>query len=495
MKNFSIVILTVLVSFGFANITEANTGYAIICAGNPHNDQHKTWYWNATSGMYDVLINKYGYKKQNIYFYFSESRSDNRLDGVSTSDNVHTAFTNLSKKIRSNDTLFCYFVGHGSYSGGKSYYEFSDTSVDDSTINGWRIGICSPIQTYCFSQCNSGHFAAALSTPGTIVMTSVRANETNKKAWAEPIRDALNGASGADTNNDGKISMLETFNYAYEKVKNKYKQEDKPLAEHSQIDDNGDKKSTEGTMPSGDEGFTASTRFLSGNPEPWVQGKVSRYNDAQMIVFKNRLPVRYPVIICSAQKNGIPYMACAVNNSGTGFKLAVRDNNGRPGSNVWVQWIAVAPQPWFRAKVVKCKDGDVINFGRNLPRTPVILTNAQSGSIAYCAGAANNSSRGFQLKLADAQGSRGKRAWVQWVAMNLPLAFRGGVKQLNDNRKINFSPSFSFTPVILTSGQIGGIPCIIGAADNRTTGYYLKIRDLSGKSISEAWTQWIALCL
>jgi hypothetical protein len=63
-----------------------------------------------------------------------------------------------------------------------------------------------PDQTYVFTQCNSGHFCNALAAQGTVILTSTTKDEVNRKAFAEPIRDALNMTSGADANGDGTSS-------------------------------------------------------------------------------------------------------------------------------------------------------------------------------------------------------------------------------------------------------------------------------------------------
>lgn len=468
----------------------AATGYALIVAGAPHDTQHRNWYWGATSGMYDVLVNRYHYTAANIYFYFCDTASgDARVDGVGAKANVQNALTTLAGKLRANDTLFCYFVGHGTYTGGKSYFEFTDGNVADATINQWRAGIASPIQTWCFSQCNSGHFAVALSSPGTVVLTSVRASETNRKSWAEPIRDALNLAAGSDANGDGKVSFAEAFNYARAQVISQYGTT--PLAEHSQLEDTGDGQATENAAPSGAEGHTALARFLGATPAPWLQGKVAQYSDGQQITYPQALPSG-PVILCSAQKAGAPLMACAVNNSPTGFRLALKDHAGAAVLGAWVQWLAVVPQPWFQSGVARYPTNAQINFSRALPGTPLVLANAQLNMTPMAAAATSVSGTGFTLKLLDQVGNPPASPWVQWIAFSLPKAFRGGIIASAGNQQVTWTPPLPVGNVILCGAQKGGIPLLAAAINNNPADFGLRLLDVNGVSQSGASATWLA---
>ena len=54
--------------------------YAVIVAGNPHDTSNCEQFWAVTSGMYDVLANRYGYSSENIYFLFYDSGNCHHAD-------------------------------------------------------------------------------------------------------------------------------------------------------------------------------------------------------------------------------------------------------------------------------------------------------------------------------------------------------------------------------------------------------------------------------
>jgi len=234
--------------------------YAIISGGENTGNPYYDWYWAATTGMYDVLKNRYGVSDSRIIFLFCDTHgSDSRVDGVSTKTNVQNAFTTLKGLMKPDDRLFCYFVGHGLYTGGKSTYDTVGVDITDAEMNTYRQGLPSN-QTFVFTQCRSGHFCNALAAQGTVVITSCRYDEDNYKAFAEPIRDALNMVAGADANNDGLVSIGEAYNYARANVVQQYA--GASLLEHCQSEDNGDGTSSYCALPCSGHGTLALSRFL-----------------------------------------------------------------------------------------------------------------------------------------------------------------------------------------------------------------------------------------
>ena len=235
--------------------------YALIVGGENQGNPYYDWYWGAASGMYDVLKNRYGYQDANIFFLFCDTHNnDPRVDGMAAKANVQSALSTIAGRMKSVDKLFCYFVGHGTYANGCSTYNTVGVDLTDAELNTWRQGIPSSDQTYIFTQCNSGHFCAALARPGTVILTSTTKDETNVKAFAEPIRDAFKMASGADANGDGKISVGEAYNYALRNVQQQFGS--LPVTEHCQCEDNHDGASSYGILPTAGHGQVALNRYL-----------------------------------------------------------------------------------------------------------------------------------------------------------------------------------------------------------------------------------------
>ena len=152
-------------------------------------------------------------------------------------------------------------VGHGGFDGTNSYYCLSDSNLFDTEMADMFKDITRDKLVFVFSPCNSGGFIDNLSGNNTVVITSTRKEEANRAAFIEPLLAAFDGPGDSDL--DGKISFAEAFNFASASVKQQYADNRwGTLTEHGQLDDNGDKISTEALAPDGKDGKLAGEIFL-----------------------------------------------------------------------------------------------------------------------------------------------------------------------------------------------------------------------------------------
>jgi len=88
----------------------------------------------------------------------------------------------------------------------------------------------------------SGPFVEGLSGPGRVVVTATRTgDEKYATLFGGPFVDAFS-TEAADADRDGKVSILEAFEYAKKAVAASYVREGLLPTEHSLLDDNGDKQ-------------------------------------------------------------------------------------------------------------------------------------------------------------------------------------------------------------------------------------------------------------
>jgi len=94
----------------------------------------------------------------------------------------------------------------------------------------------------------SGPFVEALSGPGRVVLTATRTGaEKFATLFGGPFVDAF-ATEAADTDRNGRVSILEAFEYARKQVAAEYQRNGLLQTEHALLDDNGDK---EGSMEVG----------------------------------------------------------------------------------------------------------------------------------------------------------------------------------------------------------------------------------------------------
>ena len=259
------------------NIFVKPTKYAVLIIGGGNEANNHIRYWNDLKTMYAILRGR-GYSKSNItVIYANGTARDNSVpvDFSASKANINTVFKNLGDKMGVADDLYIMINDHGggflskqvgSYSPG-TYGAILDTGNSigtawsektynlDLNYDGDKNDMVHFHNTVCLwgelmtdtefaaaldqvknyntemiqmKQCFSGGFTRALSAPKRVVMSSAAPDEVSWSNASATYGEftyhyftALTGkipdgdtTANADANGDGKISMLEAWNYA-----------------------------------------------------------------------------------------------------------------------------------------------------------------------------------------------------------------------------------------------------------------------------------------
>jgi hypothetical protein len=196
-------------------------------------------------------VKKRGIPEANITYLGEQvERDTSRIRGRATKENVTRAFQDVLKRARPADELFVLLIGHGSFDGRVGAFNLigPDLTVADYAV------LLDQFKTQRISFVNtssaSGAFLKELAGPArTIVAATRTGGERNETRFPAYFVEALEGEE-ADRDRNGRISVLEAFDYAAAKVKEAYEKDGHLLTEHATLDD-------------GNEGKFAATQFLS----------------------------------------------------------------------------------------------------------------------------------------------------------------------------------------------------------------------------------------
>ena len=236
------------------NKNEAKNDYAVIISGGGNPSNNHIRYWNDCATIYSILRNTYMYPKDHIYVIMADGISTNKdrhllnneydsspldLDGDGQDDiqysahkeNIEFVFRQLAQRMTCDDNLFIFTTDHGTLVG-KDKKQAALVLWDDSIITDKEFAtalnkIDANKINICMEQCYSGGFIDDLESTSRLISTACRSDElsyaTKNKMYNEfafhwsaavlgnyPSGEKAN----ADTNNDGRISMSEAFNYA-----------------------------------------------------------------------------------------------------------------------------------------------------------------------------------------------------------------------------------------------------------------------------------------
>lgn len=286
---------------------------AILFSGGINKVNNHIRYWNDLKFMYSTLVNKYGYK--NIVVLYSDGKGLDRQIPVhysATQTNLKNVFNLLKKKLAKDDFIFIFTTNHGGgfYKAGckifggqidangdepaadiilekdcnldlngdgdktdqvswdEELYSWGGSIFDD-TFHTLLANLKYDRMVIVMEQCFSGGLITDMSQ-GESNRIIISAAGEYEPSWAMPpshnydefsyhFTSAINGADSkgtkvdADTNGDGKISMVEAFNYA----RLKDTQSETPWYE-----DSGDGIPHSGKMPVYGEGELGGKTFL-----------------------------------------------------------------------------------------------------------------------------------------------------------------------------------------------------------------------------------------
>ena len=238
-------------------IKNSPNSYAVIISGGINTYNNWIRYWNDCSFVYQMLVDRYGYKKENIYILMAGGKDpawENHywlvgtpnfgfgagknydLDNDGQEENIYPAtneyinqiFNNLSTKISNKNDLFIFSTDHGDSDGSMMLWNEEKISTSEFALQLNKVSQAKSISVL-MGQCFSGAFVESLQGDNRIICTAANSQESSYATprlespyWKVNLYDEFvykwikaHKNLDSDINGDGKVSMLEAFKYAY----------------------------------------------------------------------------------------------------------------------------------------------------------------------------------------------------------------------------------------------------------------------------------------
>ncbi|MFN2405707.1 MAG: hypothetical protein ABR594_06605 [Pyrinomonadaceae bacterium] len=177
-----------------------------------------------------------------------------------TAEQVKTTFTQLKSQLETNNVVFVFLIGHGSFDGKEAKFNLVGPDLAASDYNALLSSLPTKRVVVLNMASASGEFVKSLSAKGRIVITATKSGqETNATRFPGFFIAALKAAD-ADTDQDGHTSILETFVYANRLTADFYTRAGRLATEHALLEDNGDGVGRE--KPEAGEGLLARATYL-----------------------------------------------------------------------------------------------------------------------------------------------------------------------------------------------------------------------------------------
>ncbi|MGH9408275.1 MAG: hypothetical protein ACRD1V_02340 [Vicinamibacterales bacterium] len=162
-------------------------------------------------------------------------------DSHATRAAVVSAFGALASNATADDSVMIVLFGFGTFDGRTAKFNLPGPDMTPEDFGPLLTKIRSKRLVFVDTTSSSGPFVEALAAPGRIVVAATRSGaEEYATLFGGPFVDAFSDPA-ADGDHDGRVSVLEAFNYAKTQVSATFQREGLMQTEHAVLDDNGDK--------------------------------------------------------------------------------------------------------------------------------------------------------------------------------------------------------------------------------------------------------------
>ncbi|HJN46590.1 MAG: hypothetical protein CL477_05585 [Acidobacteria bacterium] len=299
-------VLLLMLSLLAAPVAAQQTHILVITglSGDPaFAEEFHTW---ATT-LLDAATDRYELPAENVTYLAEKTDADPaRIDNRSTQENVEQAFADLAERAQPDDYVLVLLIGHGSYDRGESRFNLPGRDLTAKDYARLLEPLGSQQVAFVNAATASGGFIEALSGEGRTVVTATRSGgQWNATVFGGYFVEAFaGGEEESDQNKDGRVSVLEAFDYAAAEVARVYESDGRLQTEHALLDDNGDGEGSREPDPleSATDGAMARTVFISAGAGTGIAGLPD--DPALRALYQERLEIQEQIEGLQATRGG-----------------------------------------------------------------------------------------------------------------------------------------------------------------------------------------------
>lgn len=281
--------------------------YLVIIAGLGGEDSYREKFHQWSTDMRDAAVNRYGLSEDKVYYLAEKPELyPDHVHAQSTKDNVIALFGELEAKVSPGDQLYVLLIGHGSFRSEQSRFNLPGPDLTAEDFDLMLEPFSEQQIVFVNTSSASGDFVPVLAAANRIVVTATKSGyERNESQFGKYFVEAYAG-DAADTDKNGRVSVLEAFTHARVRVDGYYNEENILKTEHAVLDDNGDGEGAH--EPGENEGDVASTVYLLGDAalaEGFSEAEIAGDPELARLVDK-KLELEGRVAALRLQKDSMP---------------------------------------------------------------------------------------------------------------------------------------------------------------------------------------------
>lgn len=216
--------------------------HLLVVAGVGGDEEHVKQFDKWSLAVLDAA-KKQGVLDANVaYLGENPAQSGGRMKARATRENVTNELGDIATRAKPNDEIFILLIGHGSFDGKNGAFNLPGPDLGAGDYAALLDRFKTQKVTFVNTASSSGAFLQPLAGPArTVVAATKTGGERNETRFPEYFVEAL-ASESADRDRNGRVSVLEAFDYAAAKVKTSYEQGGQILTEHATLDDGSEGK-------------------------------------------------------------------------------------------------------------------------------------------------------------------------------------------------------------------------------------------------------------
>ena len=237
--------------------------YLVVVSGLGGEPKYSDAFYDTAITLLGAAGDRLGIPSDQVVYLAEQPQRDTvRITGRSTKDGISRVLRDLAARAEADALIVIVLIGHGSAVGGASRINLPgpDLTADAFDVLLDRF----PTQRIVVANTTSasGGWLETLSAPRRTIITATRSGgERYESYFGRHFADAF-AADGADTDKNGRTSVLEAFLYARREVARTYEGDNRFLTEHALLDDDGDGEGSREPQAESGDGAIAARLFL-----------------------------------------------------------------------------------------------------------------------------------------------------------------------------------------------------------------------------------------
>lgn len=235
------------------NVATAQSTHLLIVVGLAGDPEHGELFQKWGTTLAETATQKLDVPKEHVTLLSGDR---------ATKDEVTKAIGALATAAGEDDTVMIVLFGFGTFANKVAKFNLKgpDMTPEDFATSLKRLR--SRRVVFVDTASASGPFVEALSGPGRVVVSATRSGaEQYATLFGGSFVEAFT-TEAADADRNGRVTVLEAFEYARRQVEASYQREGLMQTEHALLDDNGDREGSMTPGPQAKDGQAAAVLSL-----------------------------------------------------------------------------------------------------------------------------------------------------------------------------------------------------------------------------------------